>query len=149
MSFKWRVFTCDEEVDCELIRKISLLLSKDWSLNSSQEIFNSFPNCSLLKAFWPSNFHLCLPQIFLFSFLFLLLSIYIRRKYSWKFSTSGFQWIYTFWDVLTAIWSFLGNVCLSVCQSVGLSVLFCGRCILRTNGRKLMKLNIQLHLYRT
>ena len=39
--------------------------------------------------------------------------------------------------------------CLSVYRSVCLSVLFCGRCNLRTNGRKLMKLNIQLHLYGT
>ena len=54
-----------------------------------------------------------------------------------------------FWDLLNTIWSFLENVCLSVSLSVCLCVLFCGRCILRTNERKLMKLNIQLHLYGT
>ena len=33
-----------------------------------------------------------------------------KVKYSRKFSTSGFQWIYMFWDFLNTIWSFLGNV---------------------------------------
>ena len=86
----------------------------------------------------------CLLHIFTF--------FYIHKKKvldSRKFSTSGFRWIYMSWDVLNTIWPFLENVCLSVCLSVGLSVLFCGRCISRTNGRKLMKLNIQLHLYGT
>ena len=32
---------------------------------------------------------------------------------SQKFSTSGFRWIYMFWDVLNTIWPFLKNVCLS------------------------------------
>ena len=48
---------------------------------------------------------------------FILSSIYIRRKY-WtigKFSTSGFRWIYMFWDVLNMNWPFLENVCRSVC----------------------------------
>ena len=44
-----------------------------------------------------------------------------------------------FWYVLNTIWPFLENVCLS--QK------FCGHCIARTNGQKLMKLYIQLHLY--
>ena len=81
---------------------------------------------------------------------------YIHKKKvldSRKFSTDGFRWIDMFWDVLNTIWPFLENVCLSVglsvclsvCRSVCLSVLFCGRRILRTNGQKLMKLNIQLH----
>ena len=33
---------------------------------------------------------------------------------SQKFSTSGFWWIYIFWDVLNTIWPFLENVCLYV-----------------------------------
>ena len=81
-----------------------------------------------------------LTQIFTF--------FYIYKKEvlgSRKFSTSGVRWIYIFWDVLNKIWPILENVCLLVC----LSVLFCGRCISRTNGRKLFKLDIQLHLYRT
>ena len=33
---------------------------------------------------------------------------------SWKFSISGFWWIYAFWDVLNTIWLFLENVYLFV-----------------------------------
>ena len=43
---------------------------------------------------------------------------YIHKKKlldSRKFSTSGYRWIYMFWDVLNTIWPFLENVCLSVC----------------------------------
>ena len=73
---------------------------------------------------------------------------------SWKFSTSGFRW---FLHVLRCpehdliIFRKCLSVCvsLSVCLTVGLPVLFCGGCILRTNGRKMMKLNIQLLLYGT
>ena len=70
---------------------------------------------------------------------------YVHKKkvfYSQKFSTSGFRWIYIFWDVLKTIIPFLENVCLSICMSPK----FCGHCISRTNARILMKLYIQLHL---
>ena len=53
---------------------------------------------------------------------------YIHEKKvleSWKFSTSGFRWIYMFWDVLNKIWRILENICLSVCMSPK----FCGYCI--------------------
>ena len=69
---------------------------------------------------------------------------YVHKKkvfYSRKFSTSGFRWLCMFWDVLNTIWRFFENVCPSV--------LFCGHCISKTNGRKLIKLNIQLHLHGT
>ena len=35
-----------------------------------------------------------------------------------KFSTSGFRWVYMFWDILNTIWPYLENVCLSVCMYV-------------------------------
>ena len=72
----------------------------------------------------------------------LLFSIYIRRKYldSRKFSTSGFRWIYMFWDVFNTIWPFLENVWLC------LSPKFSGQCISIINERKLNKLYIQLYL---
>ena len=66
-----------------------------------------------------------------------------------KFSTSSLRWIDMLWNVLNTIWPFLENVCLAGWLSACLSVLFFGNCISRTNGRKLMKLNIQLHLYGT
>ena len=46
---------------------------------------------------------------------------YVHKKKilgSRKFSTSGFWWIYMFWNVLNTIWPFLENVCLSVGLSV-------------------------------
>ena len=73
---------------------------------------------------------------------------YVNKKKvldSRKFSVLGFRWIYMFWDVLNMIWPYLENVCLSVYTPLK----FCGHCISRTNGRKLMKLYIQLHLYVT
>ena len=70
--------------------------------------------------------------------------LYHQKKVldSWKFSTSGFWWIYMIWDALNTIWPLLENVCLSVCRSPK----FCGNCISGSNARKLMKLYIQLHL---
>ena len=57
---------------------------------------------------------------------------------SWKFSTSGFRWIYMFWDVLNTIWPFLENVCLSVSN-------FCGHCISRANAQKVTQLYMRSH----
>ena len=59
---------------------------------------------------------------------------------SWKFSTSGFWWIYMFWDVLNTIWPFLENVCLSVCLRNFRDT------ISSTNEWKWIKLYIQLYL---
>ena len=63
-----------------------------------------------------------------------------------KFSTGGFRWML---HVLRCPEHdlIIFRKCPSVCRSVGLSVLFCGHCISRTNGLKLMKLYIQLRLY--
>ena len=58
-----------------------------------------------------------------------------------KFSTSGFRWIYIFWDFQNPIWPFFKNICLSSCMSPK----FCGYCISSTN--ELMKLYIQLNLH--
>ena len=52
-----------------------------------------------------------------------------------KFSTYGFRWIYTFWDVLNTIWSFSENVCLYVCFQKAF-----GHCISRPNARKYLRL---------
>ena len=87
-----------------------------------------------------SNFNINFIYFRIGSF-FTFFHIHKKVLDSWKFSTPGFRWIHMFWDVLNTIWPFLENVCLSV--------LFWGHCISRTNGRKLMKLNIQLHLYGT
>ena len=82
----------------------------------------------------------CINELhFLFFFYIHKMKILDSRK----LSTSGFRWIYIFWDVLIlTIWPFLKNVCLSVYMSPK----FCGHCISRTNVKKLMKLYIQLHL---
>ena len=80
-----------------------------------------------------------------FSFNFFTFFYTHKKKVlgSRKFSTSGFRWIYMFWDVLNKIWPFLESVCLSVSTPPK----FCGHCITRTNGWILMKFNIKLHIY--
>ena len=67
--------------------------------------------------------------IFVFSFF------YINKKKvlnSRKFSTSGFRWVYTFWDILNTIWLFLENVFLSACLCV------CDKKFLASAARELM-----------
>ena len=70
-----------------------------------------------------------------------------------KFSTSGFRWIYMFWNVLNTIWPFLENVCLCVClqnfvdtvsqeQMHGKSWNFLFSCTLITTGTDLKLANI-------
>ena len=78
-------------------------------------------------------------------FLFFFTFFYMHKKKVLdlrKFSTSGFGWIYMFWDVPSTIWPFLEIVWLSVCMSPK----FCGHSISRTYKQKLMKFYIQLHL---
>ena len=102
---------------------------------------NNNPTNSNLRD---ENWQKCLKMIFFFFLTFFYIHIGFAKIFHFRFSTDL--------HVLRCpetIWPFLENVCLSVCRSVCLSVLFCGRCISRTDGRKLMKLNIQLHLYGT
>ena len=49
------------------------------------------------------------------SYFYFILYKQNKKLVSCKFSTSGFCWICTFWDVLNTIWLFLENVCLCVC----------------------------------
>ena len=114
--------------------------------------FNKKWGCLFFWDFLTENEKICHikynPENFWKQFwtFYFITFFYIHKKRvldSRKFSTCSFRWIYMFWDVLNTIWPFLENVCPFVC----LSVLFCGRCISRTNGRKWMELDIQLHLY--
>ena len=94
-------------------------------------IFHNFWSAHISATIWENNSKLSTQNIYykkvsefnfsvyvlskcstlLFIFYFLLHKVLVLCK----FSTSGFWWIYTFWNVMNTIWLFLENFCLSVC----------------------------------
>ena len=105
---------------------------------------------NIATSYKNNSSNIILVSWFIFHFYHLLevtfSLFYINKKKvldSRNFSTSGFRWIYMFWNILNTIWLFLKNVCPCVCMCM--SPKFCGHCNLRTNARKLMIRYIQLH----
>ena len=95
--------------------------------------------------FHQSRRNQCIFLKLAFSLLFTFCYIHKKKVLDSRiFSTSGFRWIYMFWDVLKTIWPFLEYICLFVFLLVCMSLKFCGHCISRINERKLMKLYMRL-----